>query len=182
MQVATGVIVSGSAIPRLALERYPFRSFRPNDIDFYSPFSTFSYVVRFIEMGTNFRLSRTQLSTYGLPALVEIGWMTAADIPDLSINLMRRRSEHAHEPVLQFHSSCVTGSIDADGIWFANPKQLCAGEAILNREFFRLENEVAADRALAVLKKYVSRGFSFSVDYNAPHKCGVSFLCPSTIR
>ncbi|KAK7022651.1 hypothetical protein R3P38DRAFT_3196047 [Favolaschia claudopus] len=182
MQAATGVIVSGSVIPRVAMGRYPARPFTPNDVDFYSPYSTFQHAVRFLEVGSDYRLTRNQSSTYGLPSLIQIGWMTAASNPTTSINIMRSRSEHAHEPVLQFHSSCVTGSLDADGIWFANPKLLCDGKAILNQQFFRLENGVAAERALAVLKKYVSRGFSFYVDYDEAHKCGVSFSCPATIR
>ncbi|KAK6974298.1 hypothetical protein R3P38DRAFT_3239602 [Favolaschia claudopus] len=182
MQVATGTIISGSSITRLSMARRSSRAFNPNDIDMYSPHSSWPHVVRFLEIATQFRLSKHQTSTYGLPGLSDIGWMTKGQGNALSLNIMRCSGEHVYEPILQFHSSCVIGGVDASGLWLANPKLLFEAKSIINRPYLNLETDASRQRAFAVLQKYMNRGISFHVDYNVRHTCGKSKSCPASIR
>ncbi|KAJ7854877.1 hypothetical protein B0H13DRAFT_1903413 [Mycena leptocephala] len=181
VEIVTGTVISGSAALRLSLARNSPHAFQPNDLDLYSPDECWPYVLEFLMSGTAFKFLRFQAHTYGLPAVREIAWLSSHVDNPLTLNIMRSRGSHPVEPILQFHSSSVVGAVDANGVWFGNPRLLTEGRAIMNRLHFRLDTIGARTRALTVLQKYAARGFKFSLDYINRHTCGRNRNCPTTI-
>ncbi|KAJ7939642.1 hypothetical protein B0H13DRAFT_1850413 [Mycena leptocephala] len=182
VEIVTGTVISGSAVLRLSLAHNSPHAFQPNDLDLYSPDGCWPYVLEFLMSGTAFKFLRFQAHTYGLPAVREIAWLSSHVDNPLTLNIMRSRGPHPVEPILQFHSSSVVGAVDANGVWFGNPRLLTEGRAIMNRLHFRLDTIGARTRALTVLQKYAARGFKFSLDYINRHTCGRNRNCPATIR
>ncbi|KAJ7083515.1 hypothetical protein C8R43DRAFT_909506 [Mycena crocata] len=182
MQTVTGTILSGSAIPRLSFPRQPQTAFTPNDLDLYTPHGSWRYTLEFFRIGTPYRFFTHLPDTYGLPSVDSITWLTSHIDNPRAINIMRCRGNHPQEPVVQFHSTCVMGSVDADGAWFANPQLLVDGITVMNRLHFRLDTVAARQTALGVLRKYTDRGFQFAMDFDSPHICGVHKSCPATTR
>ncbi|KAJ7766543.1 hypothetical protein DFH07DRAFT_769805 [Mycena maculata] len=171
MQAVTGAKLSGSVIPRIAMySRQSSSAFTPNDVDFYAPHSTYLFVREFFLVGTAFKFSQVMNNIYDLPSITAISWLRRHVDNPLSINIMRCRGEHAMEPILQFHSTCVIGTIDASGLWLANPRTVAAGVSTMNPKYFKILTPGEQERAIGVIHKYYERG------------CGVEFECPATMR
>ncbi|KAJ7229766.1 hypothetical protein B0H12DRAFT_1240186 [Mycena haematopus] len=184
MLMATGTGLSGSAIPWLAIyPRHCADAFTPGDLDFYVPRSKWRQVLLFLRLASGYTAVKILPSLYGpLPAVRTIFWLkTHVDDP-YTINLMQCADDNVFGPPTQFHSTCVVGWITANSAWFPYLNLTSRRISVLNRGYFNLESLNDKRRALAVLRKYQSRGFKFAVDYEKQHTCGSDFNCPCTAR
>ncbi|KAJ7216185.1 hypothetical protein B0H12DRAFT_1078954 [Mycena haematopus] len=185
VQIATGIGLSGSAIPHLVLySRHAHGSFTPGDLDFYVPNTAWDSVMTFFTTVTAYSVSKQRQSfSYGnSPSISSVVWMRIHPHHPLSLNFMRCIDDNVYGPTVQFHSTCVVGCVTADRAWFPTLDLTVQRITILNRHQNSLRTVEDQRRALVIYRKWQSRGFTIHFDLPYHHECGHHPCCPATVR
>ncbi|KAJ7098746.1 hypothetical protein B0H15DRAFT_756133, partial [Mycena belliarum] len=152
----TGALISGSFIPSVI---HNGQSFHINDLDFYAPYGQGWEVLLYFVQSAGYS-SDDLLTNYD--ALPGLGRIRSARLGDLKINVIESRTQNARDAVLLHHSTIVMGTVCAEKVWLAYPALSHAGQALMTRHTLLIHNDQESRmRAWVVIRKYVSRGFTF---------------------
>ncbi|KAJ7158198.1 hypothetical protein C8R43DRAFT_882488, partial [Mycena crocata] len=186
MQTASGCIVSGSAVTALLNN---CRSFKPNDLDFYTPFGSGTDVVCYILLSGKYlevdlKNALPGVGEYNFAAGIGRVWTLRLRHSTITINVIESLTLNPFDAVCHFHSTCVFGAWTASGIWHGYPLLTLQGRSLTTPMQLPLGNDLRTHQHIwNILRKYRHRGFSFVLgELEEDHVCGEHYSCPATTR
>ncbi|KAF8193081.1 hypothetical protein K438DRAFT_1969565 [Mycena galopus ATCC 62051] len=159
-------------------------AFRPNDLDFFSPWGFGLTAVKFLTMRSGYRVVR-ESAEYDDAASVARVWWLGKDDCDEKVNVVECLSTNPLDTITSFHSTAVMNAWCAAGLWMAYPALTLQGLTLTTPHLipFVTDDVNSQERAYNIVNKYRMRGFDFllgRLDY--PHSCGHELACPATLR
>ncbi|KAJ7844552.1 hypothetical protein B0H13DRAFT_1908812 [Mycena leptocephala] len=173
MQSATRTTISGVAIVHL-INANVF----PHTIEFHTPQSTYSWVLRFLALASPYH-GRPQHDVYFNDGVAHI---TKFLRPTSEVILvMKSRTDSALDIIPHAPFTNMFVAATHYGMWLGYPKTTLSGLSFPSRDMMQFGDPRTQYRIRSILRDYVDT-FCFKFSLNRPHTCGLTFECPVTPR
>ncbi|KAJ7136462.1 hypothetical protein C8R43DRAFT_1132356 [Mycena crocata] len=176
MQTATLTVISGSTMSHLL-----DADIQPNNLDFYCPKPAYPWVGRFFEIASRYRPARTVDHCDLFEGISECLQWRRPDIHRL-VNVFCSDSDSALECMTYFPFSHLMAAATHYGVWLAYPTSSTKKISMPNRDLVEVADPGNRQCLERLIKKYLSRNYSFAFHLASRHVCGTARECPVTVR